>query len=738
MSIQTFIQLIKSNLLLILAGGLLTAAAYWLVAQQKQAFTSEALVSTGIISSGSIRDTEGGKSVDRDYAQNELENLISLATAHKTREELATRLLARYLLLDQADRRWISTAEFDYLHDEVFTADIWALKDTSYASTLANLTAQRDAATPNDVQRLIYSDEVYFGIEYLQEKLKVYRRGNSDMLQFIYTTTDPAICQQTLNEFLGLFLSKQAALKKSQSSEIASFFAAATAKSARSLKDAEARLLQFRVQNNIINYDEQTRTIAIRKEDLEELRFKENMNLQSVEASRLRVEKELGNRSALSEINEGLLTLRQELNQVAIQLAKLEITNEEGVPAAGLARQRELEARREELKNQMSRIALKSYHFDQSPQGVNTQKLLDEWLATIITEEQSQAKLGVIDQRQQEFANIYSQYAPWGSQLTELQRAISLVEEEYLENLHSYNQAMLYQQHNLLATNLELIDTPYLPIGKPDYKRFLMVIIGLLGGSFTVFAIVLALAFLNDSLENPAVVRAKTGLEVATVLPNRALGRKTAQHRTRQEAATAQAMALLLQQIKVETLQKDSTPRLILVASTRQEEGKSWVAGQIAQLLRAEDNRVLYLYPIESGVLPVSSHKDTLGYQMSSRMLDAERIQDLDIFGQIEPYLELYPYIILEIPALLTGKYPLPLLRQFDLTLLVCRANRSWEEADQQALKTLHRAARGPIRAVLNGADRDTLAAFMGELSTARSKFEWLPIPQEKPYRYDL
>jgi len=739
MTFKTFLQLLKRNFLLILAGGLLAgSAAYWLISKQKQEHTSEALMSTGIISSVSLENTQGGKSTDRDYAQNELENLISLATAHKTREELATRLLARYLTLDQADKRWISASEYEHLQTEVFTANLWAQKGMDFETTLSKLEAARDATESNDVQKIIYSDEPYFGVEYLQENLQVYRKGTSDLLRFVYTTTDAALCRQTLNELLALFLDKHKELKKGQSSEVSEFFAGATTKSANRLDVAEARLLQFRVQNNIINYNEQTRTIAIRKEDLDELRFRENMNLEGVSATRKRVESELGNRSALSELNEGLASLREELSKVSGQLAKIEITASEDTPAAGLARKRELQARQQELEEQMNRYVQQRFDFEQSPSGVQTEALLDEWLNTIITEEQGAAKLGVIDQRQQEFADIYSQYAPWGSELNEIQREIDLAEEEYLENLHSYNQALLHQQNTLISTNLELIDSPYLPIEKPDYKRFLLMIIGFMGGSFTVLAVLIALAFMDESLKTPAIVREKMGLEVATLTPNFALGKRTKGGRIQREAAREQAMALLLQQIKVETLQKDSSPKLILVTSTRRQEGKSWIARQTADLLRAEDNRVLYLYPVEGGLLPSDTGEDNLAYEMSSRMLDAEKLKDLAVFGKLEPYLEAYHYIIMEIPALLTGKYPLPLLRRFDLSLLICRANRSWEEADQQALKTLQRASRNPIRVVLNGADMDTVETFMGELSNPLAPMVVSKSKKNQPLPYDL
>ncbi|MEL6655721.1 MAG: hypothetical protein AAFP77_16805 [Bacteroidota bacterium] len=737
MTFKTFFRILRRNFLLMLAGGLLAGgAAYWLMSQQKQEYVSEALVSTGIISSVSIKNTTGGKSADRDYAQNELENLISLATAHKTREELSTRLLAYYLSLSAADSRWISTAEFDFLHEEVFTAQMWSQKGEGYEETLANLIAQRDAHEANDVQKIIYSDEAYFGIEYLEEQMQVYRKGNSDLLQFIYKTTDAAVCRHTLNMLLELFMEKHKDLKKNQSSEVSGFFAEATQKSADRLEKAESALLQFRVQNKIINYNEQTRTIAIRKEDLDELRFRENMNLQGVAATRERVETELGNRSALSDLNEGLLSLRQEMSQVSEQLAKLEIAGEGDSPEGGIARKRELQAREGELQEQMRRYVQQRFDFQQSPSGVKSEALLDEWLETIVAEEQGQAKMEVITQRQQEFSDIYGQYAPWGSQLKELQREIDLAEKEYLENLHSYNQALLHQQHTLMASNLELIDNPYLPIDKPDYKRFLLLILGFIGGSSSVFAVVMAFALLDDSLRTPQAVTEKMGLDVATLTPNLQAAKRFSLRKQNHQAAHDQAMALLLQQIKVETLQKDSSPKLILLTSTRREEGKTWIGQQISELLRAEDNRVLFLHPIEGGALPARTEKDNIGYEMSSRMLDAEQLDELDVFGELAPFPEAYHFVVLEIPALLTGKYPLALLRRFDLSLLVFRANRNWEEADQQALKTLQRATRSPIRVVLNGADLEILESFMGEFAPSKP-LSIKSASKQLPYQYD-
>lgn len=713
MNLKVLLQLIGRNIILILAGAFLCAAATaYLTSKQKQDFTSKALVSTGIISSVNLQNAAGGKKVDRDYAQNEIENLIALATAHETLEALSSQLLAQLIQLPHAQSKWISEQEFDFLHQEVFTTELLSLRDSSFEACLQNVIAQRDANSNNTVQGIIYSDEPYFGIEFFQKQLQVYRKGNSDLLQFSYSCNDRQLARQTLNTLLEIFQNKHNDLKASQSSEVAGYFKNATQSSAQKLKDKEAALLQFRVQHKIINYNEQTRTIAIRKEDLDELKFKENMNLEAAKSSRTRIEQEMDSNKQLSQINQGLLSMREELNKVAMQLNKIDIEEHNQAGNKDLVQRQALEEQQAALTNNMQNYVHERYALEQSPAGVQKKKLLDEWLTTIINEEQNKAKLSVIDQRQQEFADIYGQYAPWGSQLKELQRSIDLAENEYLENLHSYNQALLHKQNNLMSSKLELIDAPFLPILSPNYKPILFTIFAFFAGAALVFVGLIIRLFMDERMQTPQIAEQKTNLTVASVLPQM-MGKNTEQ----KEASKEQAFALLLQQIKVETLQKDHHPKLILICSTRPEEGKTWIGAQIATALRAEHSRVLYLQPVEGGVLPNIKGKDNKAYELSNQMLDADHINDLDTFGAIDTLIEAYNYVILEVPSLLSGKYPLALLRQFDLSLLVCNANRSWEAADQQALKTLTRATRHPIRLVLNGVQMNVMRDFMGQLS---------------------
>lgn len=704
MRIQDVIKIGQKNWLLILLTGFLAAfATFYLTQDQKLNYTSKALVSTGIVKAFSIENTSTGNKIDREYTINEIENLISLATAYATIEELATRLLAHYMSLEAPDAKWLEPSTFQVLQEEVFTPEFRAFApiDTSYEATYRRLVELRQEIESNPVRQLLYSDEDYFGIDKLIAEVKVYRKGNSDLLQFVYTANDKAISKQTLEVLIALFMQKHQEQKQKNSSNLVNFFADAKQASANELKEAEQRLLDFQIQNNIINYYEQTRSIAFQKEDLDDLYFKEDMKLQSAKASLHRLEEQLEGRVRLAKIKEGLTLKQQEYAQVAEKLAKFDILNatpETSDVSERLILQRQLET----LKKDISAVVQNMYQMERTPEGVNTQNLLNEWLQALIEQEESNARLSIIEQRQQEFEQIYGQFAPWGSQLKKIEREISLSEEAYLENLHSYNQAMLHMQNNILASKLELLDPPYYPADEENTQRVILVGLALVGGMMLTFAALIVLWLLDNSMRQPLQAAEKIGLELAGVLPY--LGKKTRFNKkyTRLLQATEQALMLIGQQIQVETLDKEKASKVVLLCSLRPQEGKSFLGFRLAEVLRSSRYKVLFLQPDHTAASVESAyHDDNSTYYPGVWQRDTELWPRFDI-------------ILIELPALLGGQYPVDLMQQADFSFLLCHAGRSWQLADEQALKTALKAFNRSVKLVFNAVSKDALVEFLG------------------------
>ena len=81
-------------------------------------------------------------------------------------------------------------------------------------------------------------------------------------------------------------------------------------------------------------------------------------------------------------------------------------------------------------------------------------------------------------------------------------------------------------------------------------------------------------------------------------------------------------------------------------------------------------------------------------------------------------------YVFIELPALIFNNYPSDLVAQSDLSILICRANRLWSEADQSALKDLLPLTGSKIGFIINGVELNELESLVGELPKKSSEFK--------------
>jgi GTPase Era involved in 16S rRNA processing len=70
--------------------------------------------------------------------------------------------------------------------------------------------------------------------------------------------------------------------------------------------------------------------------------------------------------------------------------------------------------------------------------------------------------------------------------------------------------------------------------------------------------------------------------------------------------------------------------------------------------------------------------------------------------------------------------YPTQLLLNSDITILICRANRLWEKADDNILNNLKQLLTSDLRFVINGVDIKEVESLLGELPHKKSPFRGL------------
>ncbi len=729
MSLERFIKIIVSKFLLIFCVGILTASIiFFLTTNEEKQFTSKAVINTGVVSGYNIENHNSDSRIDRDYTRNELENLINLATAFETLEMLSIRLMAHYLELEEADVELISEEGFEEINS-VFTGSLSYddLKQENIEKTITHLEYLIDTFNNRSLIELVYSDHQFFGLEQLQ-KIRVNRKGGSDLIEFSYTTSDPYVCRKTLQLLSEVFFEKHRLLKEGQSEDVLGYFEEATRESRDKLRLAEDKLLRFRVDNQIINYYEQTRFIADKKEALDEMVLKEQMQLQGAISSKKRIDSQLKNRGLLSELNNALLSKRDQLSEITKKLTLFELSGpndkyDDSSKASWINQ-------REQLESEINSITLQSHNIKYTPEGLLSDELLSSWLKSVIQVETSKSRLDALNSRKEEFQTIYAQFAPWGSRLKKIEREIALAEEAYLENLHSFNQARLHLQNTIMSSNLRILDAPFLPIKDNGSKRVLLILVGFAVGIFLTLGIIILMEFLDNTMKTPSEVADRLKLEVAGVLPklpNPNTG-FTNPSQINFLSIRNRAIEILYQRLLINKKRSNSDPFIMIVSSMRGKEGVSFVSQLIKKRFQKDIQKVLCLEPEQSfsGVIHGLT-ADTIYYKEYESFAEAKSIENwLDRIGP-NGWASNYQNVIIEVPAIIGTSFPLHLFKDANDFLLVCRSNRVWSKADAYSLDLLNESLRKPPIIMLNGVRLESMEEFLGELPKSRSRVrKWI------------
>jgi len=111
---------------------------------------------------------------------------------------------------------------------------------------------------------------------------------------------------------------------------------------------------------------------------------------------------------------------------------------------------------------------------------------------------------------------------------------------------------------------------------------------------------------------------------------------------------------------------------------------------------------------------------ELIRFAVNGNFLSASNYQD--ILSQNSYTLTYTPDLVLiELPPIMYNSYPVALLTNSDLSILVCRSNRTWTEADQGALDRFTKFTDNKAYIVLNGVDISVVESVLGKFSDQTS-----------------
>ena len=672
MSFLHFIKILFRNILwLIVIPLAMAGSVYYFTRHEKKVYSSETVIYTGIASGYNL---SGNNKADFFATSNAFDNLLSIINSRETKQQVAVELLSAHLFEKKHNPALLSWGSYDALMKLIPDSIKQQIVKPTIKETIDAVGTYMLANDENLIYRILNSDNPFYSVNALQN-IKSTRISSSDLIKVSYETNDALICKHTLEILVETFIKKHKLLREGQTDSVIAYFEKQVNNSFKRLDSVEQVFLEFNKQNDIINYNEQTKAVAGEKENL----YAQNHNLEMDKQA---------NGSALNKVNENIkgrlyqdlygpeiVSERAQLSAIYNKIALSEVMNKNNT---AVAQRRYLDSLRmisAGLENKLKASLDKLYVDSNTPNGIPTKTVLDEWLKSTLAFEESKARLTVMDKRKKEFADEFKKLAPVGAILKKLERQITVSEQEYLELLHGLSQAKLTQQNNELTSKLTIIDPPYLPLKANPSKRIILIVVAFMAGFFLVLAFLLTRSLINKTLQEPERAQKLIGIPIAGIYPLLKAS----------PGFLAKANLRLVQQL-LSQINQNEQPAVIGITSIQKGEGKS----TIASIWEAELKR-----------LGMTVKKER--WPTGNRPTEKEGI------------------VILELPALEEMVISKGILPGLTHVYLVCRANRVWNKMDKELITLFKQVSTLPLMPLLNGVNIDFAEDYIGEVTKDRT-----------------
>ena len=670
--------------------------AWFMTRNMDRVYDTSTTIYTGMITGYNI---EGGTGVAGGQAQTNITNLMLIITTDNTIHEVALRLFGRCMMYGNPnkDNNYISAQHFRELNATVPPEVKALINHNSEATTYANLKAYEKPTLDNYLFGIL-NGHPYFGINNITSRLKVSKYPQSDIINIGYSANDAGIAYNTLDILNDVFGRQYQDIRFGETDKVIRFFEREVARLYRVLTGAEDDLIRYNVAKRIINYGEQTK--ALTGLDASQQTSDNNliMNYTTTKALMDYLERQLGNRAKIIRANRDFTNEVRDISRIQSRISNLKLMNSEGgennvESQLELAKaERMLQAATGKVRELTREIEASNYSTET---GVKSSSMIDQWLNQVLLLEETKARMTAQDIMRKKLDAQYLYYAPIGATITRKDRHIGFIEGNYMEMLKALNAARLRQRNLQMTTaSLRVLNPPMFPLNALPTNRLII----LLGAFLLAFILTATYFFVIELLDR--TLRDRMRSERITKIPVMGCFPKDSNLRYRRYNKTISDMAL--RQLSKSLLPhfKEGQQNVLNMLSTDAANGKSYLAQELEN----------YWVSIGLQVRRLTYDEDFLAED--SRFIMAKDIKDLcpDILPN--------EIAIIEYPNLDDNSISPALLNMGTVNLLVTRANRTWKDVDQKALKELQALLtdQNSLYMYLTEAQRYAVEEFVGQL----------------------
>jgi len=651
--------------------------------------------------------------VDNIATQNEYNNLMTILKSNSLYEDISLHLLTQHLILSKPNKEFLSKKAFAELNKTVPNEVKKLVVKGNFEKTYKNLKSYIKEDEKNYIYHLMNFNNKYYSIQAISN-IKSERLTNSDLIKISYESEDAGICYNTVKFATQIFIERYSALKLSQSNSAISYFEGQLKDASVKLNDAEQKLLDFNINNEVINYYEQTKQVTTQQEKIDVRLQEVKMEYEAAQAVLSKLEHNVETRYKINLRNTEILRIRQQLVECNNAITAIEI-DENSAKKNKLV---DLKINRKIIENKLESKIDSINIFENKSQGIESQKMLGEWLEAVKNNENYAALFKSMKDRQIEFNKQFKRYAPLGATIKRIEREIDVYEREYLSILQDLGIARQNEQNIDMRSNMKVFDDTEFPINAIPSKKNLYVIVTILFSLIFYLLAIFIIELMDKRIKTPSLLHQLTGLPV--------IGAFCTENKKKfiSTDIIEQRAALMIFE-KIRQLGSESPrPFVIQIFSSWDNAGKLF----IAKYLSAEIERHNFTVKVLNFEPEITEEGNVTKPLNNESKTELDAIYLHDKINQYDSYAELISaenivadFVISVMSPVSNGIDNPVIISDVKANFIVYDASALWAEADNFILEKLIKAVPNGLYAILTKAEPDNLEEMYGEIPKKRS-----------------
>ncbi|MEI9917760.1 MAG: hypothetical protein WDO14_03040 [Bacteroidota bacterium] len=575
MDLLTIFNILKQRLWVLIAFPLVAVVvAAFLVSRMDDVYRSTAQLATGFTSDETVTLSEERNS-NQFEVTTKFANTIESMSSIPVISLVSYRLILHDLETPVPFRKLKGDVELSF----ALTPEFLEKARTIYKERLNQFSALNTSSLA-DEQAMILLKAYKYDYESLLEDFVINRQKTSDFINMDFLSENPMLSAFAVNALAEEFIRFNKALKTDRSSVSIDILEKNLEDKRRVRDDRTKALSDFKVQNNLFNYDAESESKISQISDYEVAKDLEQKKVSALEFSLRNVDGKISiyrkaDKDEVTRVNQRIIELQRKINEITS-------ANDE----ASRTRVAKL---RDELQLELSRI-------DQLNAADNTlelTKLEDEKNRIELDLQIARSNLQSIDETLRRARISVSGFATKEAKLADLTRDLQTSITEYEDALDKYNSAK--NKASAIGTQLRQIYTGQ-PASEAEPSKGIL-LIALAGfGSFVLCALVLiGVELANMSIRTQVRLENQTKIRSIGVLNDVDNAPVDLQRifQSKTKEGKLDVLAHFLRKFRFEV--QNSSARVLLVTSTKAQVGKTFVIIALSYTLSLLNKRILII-----------------------------------------------------------------------------------------------------------------------------------------------